>query len=70
MSKTTIFVDAEYLIAVTRRKNKRVDLVKLSKPLQKIRGRRRYFIVRYQSSEPRDIQMRKDFTARSPTGQV
>ena len=64
MSKTTIFVDAEYLIAVTRRKNKRVDLVKLSKPLQKIRGRRRYFIVRYQSSEPRDIQMRKDFTAR------
>ena len=35
MSKTTIFVDAGYLIAVTRRKNKRVDLVKLSKVLAK-----------------------------------
>ena len=35
MNKTTIFIDAGYLIAVTRKKNKKVDLVKLSKALAK-----------------------------------
>jgi len=35
MSKTTIFIDAGYLIAVTLKKNKRIDLVKLSKTLAK-----------------------------------
>ena len=35
MCKTTIFIDAGYLIAVTLKKSKRVDLVKLSKALAK-----------------------------------
>ena len=35
MGKTTIFVDAGYLIAVTLKKKKRVDLEKLSKALAK-----------------------------------
>ena len=35
MGKTVIFVDAGYLIAVTLKKSKRIDLVKLSKALAK-----------------------------------